>query len=919
MNNTGASILEIVLWIVLITAILVATAYGLFRWLRKKAEETLAQVAGQVQQFAGRAGEIHTFLQQYEQMGYEPYLTPVQKLIQDLHEVEDRLQQIDGAGHALQEEFTSPGTNRMRTIINSPFNWYRRSRQAQELAAQSAEAAEHLTAAEGQVQAIRELPWNVALQAHQSFDQVDEMARLAQDLKQRGAQGAGLNSVLARIPVLQRSLGDIPLSFRRAEKPDLLQTATQDDTVQVYEILVSMRSVLERWLPMLREWDLSYQKAAGELENAHQAIGNLRQSLLQPPAGLHTAPIQQRAEQVMAMLADLEKQLEKPEVEQMKTIQRQSTRLRKLVEDAGLQLHKAGQRAAELSRVLEDLKSKLQTLTNQMDAVEKKEAQFIWDESRPALEATRRQVLRLGTTQQSRTPEQVEAALNETRAINEQIQSLNQKVELISEQYEALIALLHSPELQDGPGWVRNTREMIAQAEVYDPHNWSTPDVLSTLKSSVDVLDELQDRLSPGGQPQPVKESGLDERLKETRQLSDLYKAARPRADAIRTRLEKIQALEEEGKEKLAGAWGVLEKTSILAESNDLLNQTASEDLKRLSDELKRQANDLNQQNQGVIEKKIQQIQAQTSSVYQAYQSWLSQLSAANTALAKQISDRLLELDAITVLDDPPFEDARGLLARDDLRQAPASLRGVIGQKLSPRDHPSHPSEQEASAEIKRKNDLWQTLLSAWQAVEEKSAPIMQAYQEAAEARKEAQDLAAEMNNRFSQRRTWPPFSQTPLPAEQGIAPVDSRWEAMRKQHVHSDWAILELGRLAGQYRATAERINQLLDRIRQDQERVYEQEDQIEALKERWIYQSQEMPENPLFYHGVQQLLSKTDAQLAFLRQQYMRGSLSYEEVQQSLHLLYDDLNTARVPVDENHDEGLANQRPRADRNGRA
>ena len=44
----------------------------------------------------------------------------------------------------------------------------------------------------------------------------------------------------------------------------------------------------------------------------------------------------------------------------------------------------------------------------------------------------------------------------------------------------------------------------------------------------------------------------------------------------------------------------------------------------------------------------------------------------------------------------------------------------------------------------------------------------------------------------------------------------------------------------------------------------------------------------------------------LAFIKQQFMRGSISYEQVIHNLQLLYDELFSARVSVDDKNDIGL-------------
>ena len=113
-----------------------------------------------------------------------------------------------------------------------------------------------------------------------------------------------------------------------------------------------------------------------------------------------------------------------------------------------------------------------------------------------------------------------------------------------------------------------------------------------------------------------------------------------------------------------------------------------------------------------------------------------------------------------------------------------------------------------------------------------------------------------------------------------------------------SELVVRELQLLAREYRLVAEHTQQIIDRVDQDQERIQEVEWQINSLKERW--QSQLDPDNPIMREGVQQLLSQSDSRLAFIKQQYMQGTLSYEQVIRNLQLLYDEIFVAQVPIDE-------------------
>lgn len=103
-----------------------------------------------------------------------------------------------------------------------------------------------------------------------------------------------------------------------------------------------------------------------------------------------------------------------------------------------------------------------------------------------------------------------------------------------------------------------------------------------------------------------------------------------------------------------------------------------------------------------------------------------------------------------------------------------------------------------------------------------------------------------------------------------------------------------------------------MLDRVVQDQDRIFDLEEQLADLKQRWVQLTQETPDNPILFQSVQQLLSRADSQLAYIRMQYMRGMIQYDNALQNLRLLIDEIMTSRVQFDERRDIGLSNQRNR-------
>jgi hypothetical protein len=413
-------------------------------------------------------------------------------------------------------------------------------------------------------------------------------------------------------------------------------------------------------------------------------------------------------------------------------------------------------------------------------------------------------------------------------------------------------------------------------------------------------------------------ESELGQRLKGTQQLAALHKSLRPRAENIRSRLEKLKGLEEQSKDQLSGAWSALEKVALLSESNDLIAEIIDPEIDMLGDEIRQMGNEINNHAQGEIEKKAQRTQQQAEKVNFALNQWISRLNAGVVEQGKGISDRLVLIDAITHLEEPAVQDARALIQREEVNQlrstatpaAPQNIVGRVTTRITHGESRSALNNLEAITEIKRKNDLWQMLAAAQMALGEKSAGLIAAYQKTVQARSEANERLGELAGSFPEKRAWPPHNQAALTESQVLQPLDEKWDALKKKNSLSEPTILELGRLAQQYRLASERVKQALNRIQQDQERVQDLEWQVEALKQRW--QSQVNPANSIMRESVQLLLSQTDSKLSYIKQQYMRGVISYEQAIQNLQLLYDELFSAQVPVDEQNKTGLSEPRRR-------
>jgi hypothetical protein len=907
METGGPSALTIIFWVLAANVILILSAYGLVKLLRQRSQDSIQKIGEQIQEYAGQMNQLASFLHSYGGIDQEPYFTPLNELQSEASELESRLQQFLDTCRAFEEEIRAPGSNKLQEIINAPFVWFQRWRRSAALRQESVSISGQMDAAEQRMHNIYELPWELASECRQADRQYGELAEAARALQSAGVQGVMLQKIVSQLPLLQRSLNNVPEEFMEADQERLLAAANMEATIRVFEALNSLRPALNRYLPLVKEWQQCNQKASADYAELKQTGSKLRQALQNAPEGLIVAPLKNRLDQVAQLASEAGQTLTHPDAELLKPLSREVNQLLRVIQDTERQFHLSSQQLNELNHTLTRLKTDLEKLSIQYNDLEKRPIYpLVCDQSRNLLSEMRQRLTTLGPPEDTRTPDQIRQQLKESQQLRQELQALAGKAPETIAQYSLLVSTLESEQIKDGAGWLKKSREILAETDAYDLKNWPKQDSLPTLQIELEKLSQRHLQLVPADNTSQIMETELMQRLKNTRELAEQHKNLHPRIESIRSRLEKLQALEEESKEKLAEAWNALDQVDLLTESNPLLAEIAAEETDRLMEEIRVLGNEINARDQGEVEKKAQRANLQSDKVNQAFNQWLARLDSAVAERGKQMRDRLVEIDAIARLDDPQVEQVRQVLEKEEyltaaarneaglLTSSPASsARAVVGRVAAriPRfEHKATFNNLEAMAEIKRKNDLWQTLDATQKGLEERSAPLLAAHQEASQSRSEAKERLADIEKVVTEKRAWPPSNQSSNQERQVINPIDEKWNGLKKQQVSAEWAILELGRLSQQYRLAAERVQNVLDRVRQDQEKVQDLEWQIESLKQRWLTQSE--PSNPVMRESIRTLLSQSDSKLSFIKQKYLQGVLSYNQAVQNLQLLYDELH---------------------------
>lgn len=916
METGGLSVYAIVIWILSAPIILILVGYGLVLLFRKKSQETVMELGERIERCDDRLGGMHHFLEEYAGINQEPYSTHLNTLKSEITELQRQLESILEASHAFEHEINTPLPKDLLQIINAPYHWFRRWRQAVSLQKACSVFEERLSTADEHVEEINELPWAVAQECRQVDKSLNEICETGLALQNQGVRGEALLSVLQDVQPLQREMdGILPILFE-GEQEAVLAAASEDDTIRAFAVVKKARPVIERCLPLAREWDTHFKKATGEYNELKQAGAHLRQAVSSPPPGLVITALQAKLDHISQLAADLNRRLTQPEADTLKSLSREVVQLRRVIQDTERQLEQSRQQAGELSMVIDTLKGGLDNLANQMAILEHSTPfPLAWNRSSPLMQDLNRRLQALGPAQQPRTPEQVTQQLKAAGEIQAGFQAINEQYPRVAEQYRALMALLESAEIEGGSAWLHKTREVLTQVALYDPRNWPKQDAIAALPDDIEELAVLQGQMLLADPSTQIQETDLEQRLAETQRLAALHKSLRPRIERVSQRLDKVRAWESEGKDLLTAASNAMHLVARLTGTNELLFDISGKEFDRLGDELEQANAELSSAAQGEMEKKVQKISALSEKINRALNSWLAQLNAAVAEQGKTINDQLIQLDSAGNLDEPHVIEAHNLLTRDEYLSslhAPGTggAAGRLRDAVLPRQ--TVLNNLDVTAEIKRKNDFWLVMTATRKAMEERTGSLLTAYQETIQARSEAREQIKETARRAPHKAAWPPNSQSALEESAVIGPIDQRWESLKNGVPRRiDAAILELGRLAQQYRLASEQASQVLRRIEQDEERIKDLEESVNQLKQRWQTHAQADPGNQVIQEGVRHLMSKAEERLTYIRQQYMRGQLSYEMALHNLRLLNDELFAARVPIDEQNDIGL-NETPR-------
>jgi hypothetical protein len=838
---------------------------------------------------------------EYAELHRQPYAQLAEELMAEVVEVEREAAELELDWQKLDAYREVKTVNRLRGFLQAAPDAYTQRQMAVDLNKRCAEIRMRLQASYSLVQRLDAVPAEVTGRAMR----VDEGTRAFQTslstLKGAGLSGRMMEEAEDALLQVQQSQARIPAQFDPSGNIDPptqpegelgpSKTENRQSAGEMHDLLIGIEPVLGEWLPRVQGWEQQHHRLVDAGQNLQKTIVNFRSALANAPAQLVVSRYQAVLLQVSAAAAELEERRAGAEVKDLRALERETSLLERTLEETALQYDRSVVEVGQLDRLLLQLESDFKLLAGRMAQNEIHETYpLAWDTSRLAQNDMQEKIASLGQRELKRTPEEVAQAL---AAGNEYLEQLGALLEKTTEQnglYTDLIQLLETTELAEGGEWARRAVLLTREMAVFDPANWSKQDDVGTLVRDIGGLDELQRRLVPAEKPAAIKESGLPRRLAETRQLAGLHQKQRPRVDRVRSRLTELRVHDQDARDDLERLTAAIDQLALLLNNNTYLQETAAVELSRLRGESGRLAEELGRPEAGVLEKKIQRLNAAQEGLAKAASGWLDRLSANIQIHTRSIADELAALDQVAALDDREVIDSREVLRR--LGPAPS--------------YPRPANYMEAASGLKRCAADWQSAAACAAALESCGEPVLAAARDADAARKSAQAVFQSAAKLAGGRREWPPARQTLVKELEEFRKLEARLDGLHGQRWSAGRLVRELTLLYHELDKIEDRAAGAVRQAEVERAAELEAERTVTELTRKWQGLGARYPGQAGIADGARDLVGQSEQRLSYMRAQYRRGSMDYDQVLTGLEDLAASLRGARFSTEDGKSVGV-------------
>jgi len=880
------------LWLIplLLIGTIAAVVWLVRRW-QKQVVAGLKLLGSELRRFNNGLKSLSFALQSHSVDDPEPYGSRVRRLLEQIDDLNMMVRGIEQQRVALQEQERLLRKNLWRSTMGASFQWYTLEKNVESLQRELAKAQETLAAANEQEQKLSRLSWEVAGQARQTSGLQEQVRRLVEELRSKNLHGDALDSAARGESLARQALGSLPKVLLEGDEAQVIENANKISVGQAHSMLEATGPALETLRRDLEDWKKQYATAQEKVAAMRQALNAAQGAVDAAPQALALDEVRGRLGPLAQIAGSLQATLARMEVESMPEVIGEAEKSQRAASEIETQLKRARQGLATLETAIPELNNGLKRLTAQFGALASSSQKPVaWGETKAALTALNKGISELGEATRPRRPAEVEADLRKAGELNGRLKEMLAHTAVIAQQHGELLALLNSDELKPGSPWQAEAAKTTARIAAYDPENWQRADSVAGLAAELQAMQAELRQMQSAAPNEAVRENELAERVESAHRLAETVQVLRSRLVSAATRLEAVQAMEQQARDLLDHARNALNSLIMLIHSNPVLDQSASTEAERLMDALNNLANEMELRERGLVEKKLKNISAQVAKIEQSANTWLDTLNADALTQVQEISAALARLDSIAQVDDPAVAEARRLLST-----APSmGLSGRLQKSRIPQD--------ELVLEFRRRNEFWQACSANLNALEDIRQDVVQAFESANQARDEARDQFGEIEEWKRRMGGWPPTTVNFAGERQELRQVEEQWEALKVTRIKAITLVHQLGNLSTGYHTQAEKSRQAAERAYHEIEKIESLEHELYEYLQLWQSQWTAHRENPTTSEEIRILVADIERELENIKAQSRQGARHYDQVLQAMQLLHRRARISQVALDDRH-----------------
>lgn len=535
-----------------------------------------------------------------------------------------------------------------------------------------------------------------------------------------------------------------------------------------------------------------------------------------------------------------------------------------------------------------DLKEKQIAISNLMNDLETRILSPIkWDNSQDLAESIQNQIDLIKASPTTLSVESLRELLHTVEWATAQQAGLLNHCNQVLIDYNELLRLWSSIELQQGTDWVKGVKKVLDTASDYDDVNWQSIDDIGNFRSQMDKLAQIQLSMLPRDPTRPLQESMIGKLLDETRLLFDLHQKLRPRLDLVQERLKNIQSLQDDAKERLAVARSVLAKTLPVISSNPTLRKGFGKEAENLRVSLDALIKDLETQ-EGSVEKKVQKVNQWISKADKAMNKWLDALVIDLDDHLATLGESFQTLGYFLNIQDLVITEAKEILKKvenPDRFGMPLSRLG---------DAPLFVTAKKLWAT----SDDWQKVFSVERALIDIAAPVIERFKKVEKSREAAMSQVAKGDRLIPVELQWPPTAQYLGSERKQYQNLEANWQMLRQEPIQAIQLVGKLSDFTVQYHDVAAQVLQKNEKAEQEQARIIDYERKLVEAKRLWQGIIEKYPEYKTLRIDLEKFFVEIDREYVNLKKQYTLGGLPYNQALHNLRMICRKVNEITMPA---------------------